>query len=327
MKIIFFGTPNFAGNNLQYLIKKGHEVVAIVTPPDSRKGRGKQLKACAAKKVGLANNIPVLQPPKLKHEGFIKELKRFNAELFVVVAFRMLPKIVWAIPKKGTINLHASLLPNYRGAAPINWVLINGEKETGISTFFINNNNIDSGEIILQEKIALSDKTTAAQLHNILMDKGSILLKNTLDLIQDSNVSCIKQYITSGMKEAPKLSKELLKINWDESASKIHDLVRGLSPFLNKNTILKDVAICPAAWFILEDDNQNQKRVKIHLTEVIKGCKVNCNLIQTDNKSYLYIATKENLLSVLNLQMEGKKPMTIQKFLQGNKLNENFKVL
>ncbi len=326
MKIIFFGTPNFARNNLQYLIEKGYEVVAIVTPPDSRKGRGKQLKACDVKEEGLANNIPVLQPLKLKDEVFIKELKSFNADLFVVVAFRMLPEIVWTIPSKGTINLHTSLLPNYRGAAPINRVLINGEQETGISIFFIDH-NIDSGEIILQEKIALSDKTTAAQLHNVLMNKGSVLLKNSLDLIQNSNVSCIKQYVTSEMKEAPKLSKELLKINWNESASNIHNLVRGLSPFIDKNTTLKDVAICPSAWFILEDNYQKQKRVKIHLTKVIKGDTVNSDIIQTDNKSYLYIATKENLLSVLHLQMEGKKPMTIQQFLQGNKLTGNFKVL
>ena len=326
MKIIFFGTPNFAGKILKYLIEKEHEVVAIVTPPDSRKGRGKQLQASAVKEVGLANHIPTLQPLKLKNTELIEELKSFHADLFVVVAFRMLPRIVWTIPSKGTINLHTSLLPNYRGAAPINRVLINGEKETGISTFFIDH-NIDSGEIILQEKIALSEKTTAAQLHNILMDKGNVLLKNTLDLIQNSNVSRIKQYVTSKMKEAPKLNKDLLRINWDESASKIHNLVRGLSPFLDKNTTLKDVAICPSAWFILEDDNQKRKRVKIHLTEVIKERVFNSNLIQTDNRSYLYIATKEHLLSILHLQMEGKRPITIQQFLQGNKLNENFKVL
>ena len=155
MKIIFFGTPNFAANNLKALINVGHEIVAIVCTPDSRKGRGKQLKPCAVKEVGQENGITVLQPLKLKSEDFIEELKSFNADLFVVVAFRMLPKLVWSIPKKGTINLHASLLPNYRGAAPINWVLINGEKETGITTFFIDK-QIDAGAIIEQEKITLT---------------------------------------------------------------------------------------------------------------------------------------------------------------------------
>ena len=179
MKIIFFGTPNFAATNLKYLLEKEFEFVAIVTPPDSRKGRGKQLKPCAVKEVGIENNIPVLQPLKLRDEEFIEELKYYNADLFVVVAFRMLPEKVWSIPKLGTINLHTSLLPNYRGAAPINWVLINGENQTGITTFFIDN-NIDSGEIILQEKIELTNNTTAAELHNTLMINGSKLADNAI---------------------------------------------------------------------------------------------------------------------------------------------------
>ncbi|MAW21363.1 MAG: methionyl-tRNA formyltransferase [Flavobacteriales bacterium] len=326
MRIIFFGTPDFAANNLQHLIEKEYNIVAIVTPPDSRKGRGKQLKECAVKKVGTKNKIPVLQPLKLKDKHFINELTSFNANLFVVVAFRMIPDIVWKIPSKGTINLHTSLLPNYRGAAPINWVLINGEKQTGISTFFINN-EIDSGDIILQKRIELSNKTTAGQLHNILMNKGKLLLEDTLHLIQESKIRSIKQKITPGIKEAPKLSKDLLKINWNKSANKIHNLVRGLSPLIEKETILKDIAICPSAWFILEDENQKQKRVKIHLTKVIKNNYSNINHIETDNKSFLHIHAKKDLLSVLNLQMEGKKAMTIQQFLQGNKLTNQFKAL
>ena len=192
MNIIFFGTPDFAANNLQHLIDKGYKVVAIVAAPDSRKGRGKELKECAVKKAGILNNIPVLQPLKLKDNKFITDLNSFNADLFVVVAFRMLPDIVWRIPSKGTINLHTSLLPNYRGAAPINWVLINGEKETGVTTFFIDN-NIDSGDIILQNRIEISNTTTAGQLHNLLMNKGKILLEDTLRLINDSKIKSIKQ--------------------------------------------------------------------------------------------------------------------------------------
>ena len=326
MKIIFFGTPNFAATNLKYLLEKGFKIVAIVTPPDSRKGRGKQLKTCAVKEVGLENNIPVLQPLKLRDEEFISELKNYNADLFVVVAFRMLPEKVWSIPKLGTINLHTSLLPNYRGAAPINWVLINGENQTGITTFFINN-KIDSGKIILQEKVNLTNNTTAAELHNKLMNNGSRLLTNTLEIIRDGDVTQNAQILTSRMKEAPKLTKELLKIDWERSANDIHNLIRGLSPFLDNQTKLKDVAICPSAWFALQDENGLQKRIKVHLSEVVKSESKQLTSIKTDNKSYLNIVTSNNEISILNLQAEGKKPMTIEQFLQGNKITNNHKVL
>jgi len=325
MKIVFFGTPSFAATNLNTLINAGHNIVAIVCPPDSKKGRGKQLKPCAVKEVGIENNIPVLQPLKLKSEDFLNELKSFNADLFVVVAFRMLPESVWSLPQKGTINLHTSLLPNYRGAAPINRVLINGEKETGITTFFIDQ-QIDSGAIIQQEKIALTDKTTAAELHNTLMNKGSDLLINTLESIKNNAVSQIPQQHNSAMQEAPKLTKELLKIDWSKSAIEIHNLVRGLSPFLDNNTKLKDVAICPSAWLILQDDKGVQKRIKVHLSEVENNNSDKLLNIKTDNKTYLHIITKENAISILNLQAEGKNPMTIQQFLQGNKINGNYSI-
>lgn len=326
MKIIFFGTPNFAATNLKYLLEKGFEIVAIVTPPDSRKGRGKQLKPCAVKEVGLENNIPVLQPLKLRDEEFISELKNYNADLFVVVAFRMLPEKVWSIPKLGTINLHTSLLPNYRGAAPINWVLINGENQTGITTFFIDN-KIDSGEIILQERVNLTNNTTAAELHNTLMNNGSRLLTNTLEIIRDGDATQNAQVLTLDMREAPKLTKELLKIDWGRSANDIHNLIRGLSPFLDSQTKLKDVAICPSAWFTLQDENGLQKRIKVHLSEVIKSESKQLTSIKTDNKSYLNIVTSNNEISILNLQAEGKNPMTIEQFLQGNKITNNHKVL
>ena len=326
MKIIFFGTPNFAATNLKYLLEKEFEFVAIVTPPDSRKGRGKQLKPCAVKEVGIENNIPVLQPLKLRDEEFIEELKYYNADLFVVVAFRMLPEKVWSIPKLGTINLHTSLLPNYRGAAPINWVLINGENQTGITTFFIDN-NIDSGEIILQEKIELTNNTTAAELHNTLMINGSKLLTNTLEIIRDGDVTINAQILTSEMREAPKITKEMLKIDWGRSANDIHNLIRGLSPFLDSQTKLKDVATCPSAFFILQDEKGVQKRIKIHLSSVIKSDSKKLTSIKTDNKSYLNIVTSNNEISILNLQVEGKNPMTIEQFLQGNKVTNNHKVL
>jgi methionyl-tRNA formyltransferase len=323
MKIVFFGTPHFAATNLNALINAGYDIVGIVCPPDSKKGRGKQLKPCAVKEVGIENNIPVLQPLKLRDNDFINQLKSLNADLFVVVAFRMLPQSVWDLPNKGTINLHTSLLPNYRGAAPINWVLINGEKETGITTFFIDQ-QIDSGAVIKQEKITLTDKTTAAELHNTLMNKGSDLLINTLNSIKNNTVSQQDQEHNSAMLEAPKLTKELLKIDWNKTANEIHNLVRGLSPFLDNNTKLKDVAICPSAWFILQDNKGIQKRIKLHLSEIVSNNSDKLLSIKTDNKTYLHIITNKNAIAILNLQAEGKNPMTIQQFLQGNKINENF---
>ena len=323
MKIVFFGTPHFAATNLNALINARYDIVGIVCPPDSKKGRGKQLKPCAVKEVGIENNIPVLQPLKLRDDDFINQLKSLNADLFVVVAFRMLPQSVWDLPSKGTINLHTSLLPNYRGAAPINWVLINGEKETGITTFFIDQ-QIDSGAIIKQEKITLTDKTTAAELHNTLMNKGSDLLINTLNSIKNNTVIQQDQEHNSAMLEAPKLTKELLKIDWNKTANEIHNLVRGLSPFLDNNTKLKDIAICPSAWFILKDDKGIQRRIKLHLSKVISNNSNKLLSIETDNKSYFHINTNKNAIAILNLQAEGKNPMTIQQFLLGNKINENF---
>ena len=323
MKIVFFGTPHFAATNLNALINAEYDIAGIVCPPDSKKGRGKQLKPCAVKEVAIAKNIPLFQPLKLRDEDFLKQLKSLNADLFIVVAFRMLPKSVWSLPINGTINLHTSLLPNYRGAAPINWVLINGEKETGITTFFIDQ-QIDSGAIIKQDKIKITDKTTAAELHNTLMNKGSELLIKTLTSIKNNTVSHQEQDHNLAMSEAPKLTKELFKINWNKPAGEIHNLVRGLSPFLDNNTKLKDVAICPSAWFVLQDDKGIQKRIKLHLSEVVYNNYNKLQTIKTDNKTYLHIITKKNVISILNLQAEGKNPMTIQQFLQGNKINKNF---
>ena len=325
MKIIFFGTPFFAAEILQHLIQKNYDIVAIVCPPDKMTGRGKKIKSCAVKKKGLENKINILQPEKLSNELFIKSLKEFNADIFVIVAFRMLPEIIWKIPSKGAINLHTSLLPNYKGAAPINWVLINGEKETGITTFFINN-KIDSGDIIMQEKITLKNNITAAQLHNIMIKNGSILLEKSLQQIIKSNHNAKKQ-IKNNYQKAPKLTKDVLKINWKKSAYEIHNLVRGLSPFLDKNTILKNISICPSAYFHLIDQNGKIKRIKVLLTEIIDSESDNSLQIKSDNKTYLNIVTLKNEISIKNLQMEGKKPMTIKQFLQGNKITKDHKII
>lgn len=322
MKIIFFGTPLFAANNLQYLIDNKYDIIATVTPPDSKKGRGKQLKPCAVKETALKNKIPNLQPERLRSDEFINTLSNLNADLFIVVAFRMLPDIVWNIPAKGTINLHASLLPNYKGAAPINRVLINGEKETGITTFFINH-KIDSGQIIQQQRIKLTSKMTAAELHNIMINEGNKLLNKTILAIKGKYACRTTQDDSKIYLDAPKLTKELLKIDWRKSATNIHNLVRGLSP-LDGDSILKDITICPSAWFFLE--STNKKRIKVHQTEVIKSDEQNEIEIRTDNKNYLHIVTKKDSLAILHLQVEGKKPVTIQQFLQGNKISKEHKV-
>ena len=325
MKIIFFGTPVFAATNLQYLIDHGHDIVAVVTPPDSKQGRGKKIKSCVVKEIALINNICVLQPEKLRADDFVNTLISFSVDLFVVVAFRMLPEVVWKIPRKGTINLHASRLPNYRGAAPINRVLMNNETETGMSTFFIDQ-NIDSGAIIQQDTIKISKMTTAAQLHNIMITKGNGLLKSTLNSIKNNSATQTPQKHNTSISNAPKLTKQELRIDWKKPAGNIHNLVRGLSPFLDKKNILKDVAICPSAWFLLENENNQQKRIKLHLTKVVKSESDTLLNIKTDNKSYLHVMTNNDAIAILHLQVEGKNPMTIQQFLKGNKISENHKI-
>ncbi len=325
MKIIFFGTPRFAAEILKYLIKKNINIIATVTPPDKKRGRGKKISFCETKEVGIQNNIPVLQPENLNCSKFINKLRAYNADLFVVVAFRILPKIIWSMPLKGSINLHTSLLPKYKGAAPINWVLINGEDETGVTTFFLND-KVDSGKIIFQEKISLTSNITAAELHeNLILIGKKILIKTLNTLEKNKSTLYYKENPNSNIK-APKLSKEICKIDWQESARNIHNLVRGLSPLINQNIILNNVSICPCAWFVIEDDNLKRKRVKLLLTEVLED-KMDIKLdFKTDNKSFFYINTIDGILSIKNLQIEGKKPMTIKSFLSGYKISDKSRI-
>ena len=326
MNIIFFGTPGFAAQNLLDLCNENHNIMAIVSAPDKEKGRGKKIISTAVKQKGEELGIEVLTPLNLKDEEFIKKLKSYNADLFVVVAFRMLPKSVWSIPKKGTINLHTSLLPNYRGAAPINRVLINNEKETGITTFYIDD-KIDCGEILFQEKVELDINTTAAKLHNILMNKGSDLLVKTITNIEKNNINPISQNNDLSITEAPKLTKEIQKINWDKSALEIHNLVRGLSPSLSANELLKDVSICPSAWFTFKNPDGNEIRTKLLLSEFNTETNNNILRIESDNKSYLKVNLKEGSILIKKLQISGKNPMNIKQFLLGNKINEKWEIL
>ena len=326
MNIIFFGTPGFAAQILLDLCNENHNIMAIVSAPDKEKGRGKKIISTAVKQKGEELGIEVLTPLNLKDEEFIKKLKSYNADLFVVVAFRMLPKSVWSIPKKGTINLHTSLLPNYRGAAPINRVLINNEKETGITTFYIDD-KIDCGEILFQEKVELDINTTAAKLHNILMNKGSDLLVKTITNIEKNNINPISQNNDLSITEAPKLTKEIQKINWDKSALEIHNLVRGLSPSLSENELLKDVSICPSAWFTFKNPDGNEIRTKLLLSEFNTETNNNILRIESDNKSYLKVNLKEGSILIKKLQISGKNPMNIKQFLLGNKINEKWEIL
>lgn len=315
MKIICFGTPSFTSEIIKN-IERCNDIVCIVTTEDTQKGRGKKILPSDVKKTAFELDIPILQPNKLDDREFIEKLKEYNADLFLVIAFRKLPKVVWELPKKGTINLHTSLLPEYRGAAPINWVLINGENKTGVTTFFINE-KIDQGDIILQKKINLDQNITAGQLHNLMIHDGIEIVNKTINLIDENDVQLIYQSKKDEFKAAPKLNKELQKINWQKSIIEIHNKIRGLSPFIDQTTMLKDVSICPCAWFFL-----NSKRVKIQKSSIVEIVNKE-RYLDTDNKNYLNINFKNKALSLEIIQPEGKKPMNIKQFLQGNKIDSS----
>ena len=315
MKIICFGTPSFTSEIIKN-IERCNDIVCIVTTEDTQKGRGKKMLPSDVKKTAFELDIPILQPNKLEDKEFIEKLKEYNADLFLVIAFRKLPKVVWELPKKGTINLHTSLLPEYRGAAPINWVLINGENKTGVTTFFINE-KIDQGDIILQKKINLDQNITAGQLHNLMINDGIEIVNKTINLIDENDVQLIYQSKKDEFKAAPKLNKELQKINWQKSIIEIHNKIRGLSPFIDQTTMLKDVSICPCAWFFL-----NSKRVKIQKSSIVEIVNKE-RYLDTDNKNYLNVNFKNKALSLEIIQPEGKKPMNIKQFLQGNKIDSS----
>lgn len=299
------GTPEFAVPGLEILVENKFNVIAVITAPDKPQGRGQKLTASPIKESALKHNIPVLQPTNLKSPEFIEELKSFHANLQVVVAFRMLPEIVWAMPKFGTFNLHASLLPQYRGAAPINWAIINGEKETGATTFFLKH-EIDTGSIIFQEKEPIHETDDVGTLYERLMHKGAALVLKTVKSIQAGNYPSVPQEMKTEIKHAPKIFKETCEINWDQPSKKVIDFIRGLSPY-------------PTAWTLI-----NGKTFKIFKGEV---CAVHGRLltvdrgpIRTDNKTHLDLKTSDGWVSILEFQPEGKKRMTLEEFFRGNKL-------
>jgi len=305
MRIVFMGTPQFAVTSLDELITAGCDIVGVVTAPDKPAGRGKKMSQSAVKEYALAHGLKVLQPEKLKDEKFLEELRLLKADLQVVVAFRMLPEVVWSMPPRGTINLHASLLPQYRGAAPINWVLINGEAESGVTTFFLKH-DIDTGNLLFTEKVTLTGHETAGELHDRLMAKGAGLLVKTVKAIESGRYSELPQSeFTEGveLKHAPKIFKEDGEIRWNNSVHDIYNLIRGLSPI-------------PGAYTQLND-----KTLKIYRAEAQEADPgIFPGGFLTDGKTFLKFAAKDGFISVTDVQLEGKKRMGIEEFLRGVRL-------
>lgn len=303
LRIIFLGTPEFAVASLQALVEGGYNVVAVVTMPDKPAGRGHQMQFSDVKKYALSVGLPVLQPEKLKDEAFLEELRSYHADLQIVVAFRMLPEVVWAMPRLGTFNLHASLLPQYRGAAPINWAVINGDKETGATTFMLKQ-EIDTGNMILQEKIAIGEDENVGSVHDRLMEMGTGLVTRTVDLIIECEnngtpLPTTPQPEIAELRPAPKLFKETCEIHFDEmSAEQVHNFVRGLSPY-------------PAAWANLTIHGQSFENVKIYKVEIAESRHTEIS------KNEIIIPCREGPVRILELQVPGKKRMDAKAFLNG----------
>lgn len=307
LRIIFMGTPGFAVGVLDTIIRNNYEVVGVITSVDKPAGRGQRIKFSDVKEYALKNELKLLQPSNLKDENFLTELKSLNANLQVVVAFRMLPEAVWRMPKLGTFNLHASLLPNYRGAAPINWAIINGESETGVTTFFIDD-KIDTGVMILSEQVEINSNETAGELHDKLMNIGSNCVVKTLQLIETNKAETTRQTDNPKIKTAYKLNKENCKIDWTKSVTEIHNLIRGLSPY-------------PTAWCTFKDEDEEWD-VKIYESYAIKEKHTFSvgQLIATKNE--IKVAVKDGYIQIHNLQFPGKRKMLAKELLNGIRFSE-----
>ena len=301
-RIVFLGTPDFAVESLKALLHAGHTVVGVVTAPDKPAGRGQKLSESAVKQYAQEQGLPILQPIKLKDPEFIAQLSALKPDLQVVVAFRMLPETVWNLPPKGTVNVHGSLLPKYRGAAPINWAILNGEKETGVSTFKLQH-EIDTGDILLQEKMPIGPNETAGELHDRMKVEGAQLLVKTLQELANGTLKASQQQLNSDIKHAPKLFKTDCEIDWNNTSEQIHNQIRGLSPY-------------PTAFTVLGD-----KTLKIFSAEIEPGKpEIPAGTFSSDHKSYLKFAATDGYLSLKEMQLEGKKKMGIEEFLRGIRL-------
>ncbi|TRX23018.1 methionyl-tRNA formyltransferase [Flavobacterium franklandianum] len=310
LRIVFMGTPEFAVGILDTIIKNNYNVVGVITAADKPAGRGQKIKYSDVKEYALANNLTLLQPNNLKDEGFLAQLKALNANLQIVVAFRMLPEVVWRMPELGTFNLHSSLLPNYRGAAPINWAIINGDIKTGVTTFFIDD-KIDTGAMILSSEIEIAADENAGHLHDRLMQLGSVTVLETLALIEKGNITTTIQKDNLEIKTAYKLNKENCKIDWTKSAQEIHNSIRGLSPY-------------PSAWCFFQDKNE-EWNVKIHEAKMTfeRHSMAVGSLICS--KKEMKIAVKDGFIEVNSIQFPGKKKMNVRELLNGIAFSENAK--
>ena len=304
IRIIYMGTPDFAVEPLKFLVENGYNVVAVVTVPDKPAGRGQKIQESAVKIYAQSVELPVLQPEKLRDEEFLKTLRSFDAELFIIVAFRMLPEVVWQIPSLGTFNLHASLLPQYRGAAPINWAIINGEKKTGVTTFFINN-EIDMGKIISSVEVDITDSDNAQTLHDKLMQTGAKLVADTVDAIADENICLKTQPVCENLHLAPKIFKETCKIDFSKTPESIYNFIRGLSPY-------------PTAWCEFVKEGEQNILAKIYsATYETEQHNLPFGTIMSDEKTFLKIACNGGFISITDIHLAGKKRLNINEFLAG----------
>ena len=317
IRIAYFGTPEFAASQLEAILGAGYEVAVVVTMPDKPAGRGRKIQYSEVKKTALEHNIPLLQPEKLKDPIFLEQLSSFQANLFIVVAFRMLPAVVWQMPELGTFNLHASLLPQYRGAAPINFAIINGETETGLTTFFLNE-EIDKGAIIMRERVGIRPDENAGELHDELMLLGNKVVVKTIKIIENGEVCALPQEeLTTNqiLKPAPKISKEFCNLDWDQDCLTVYNHIRGLSPY-------------PAAHTRIQSENGETIDLKIFDSEIENGPHdIAVGSIITDNKKILKVALKDGFIRLTTVQQAGKKSMSIEDFLRGTPLNGLWKTI
>ena len=310
LRIVYMGTPDFAVESLRCLVEGGYNVVGVITMPDKPAGRGHKLQFSPVKQYALEHNLPLLQPEKLKDEAFLEALRAWKADLQIVVAFRMLPEVVWNMPRLGTFNLHASLLPQYRGAAPINWAVINGDTETGITTFFLKH-EIDTGEVIQQVKVPIAETDNVGTVHDKLMLLGGQLVTETVDAILADEVKTIPQEemaVVGELRPAPKIFKETCRIDWNQPVKRVYDFVRGLSPY-------------PAAWTELCMPDGQRLVLKVFETDIIlENHNQHPGTVQTDGKKILRVAATDGWIDIRALQLPGKKRLKTEELLRGFRL-------
>ena len=316
LRIVYMGTPDFAVESLRCLVEGGYNVVGVITMPDKPAGRGHKLQFSPVKQYALEHSLPLLQPEKLKDEASVEALREWKADLQIVVAFRMLPEVVWNMPRLGTFNLHASLLPQYRGAAPINWAVINGDTETGITTFFLRH-EIDTGEVIQQVRIPIADTDDVGIVHDKLMMLGGKLVTETVDAILNDAVKPIPQEemaVVGELRPAPKIFKDTCRIDWNQPVKRIYDFIRGLSPY-------------PAAWSELVQPDGETVVMKIFETEkIIQSHQLTPGTLLTDGKTYIHVAAADGIIGIRALQLPGKKRLKTDELLRGFRLTEEFRV-